>query len=323
MKGILRIEFEGALYHIISRGVGRAPTFLDEKDYTRFLGRLAAVVGDGGLTVYAWCLLVNHFHLLARTPKGGLSHWIRKVLGPYAQWFNARHERTGYLWQGRYKAILVENGSYLVDCSRYIHLNPCRSNRSGRDIGPEEYRWTSFHAYTGGLNPFGIVDTEPVLSFFADPGDGGRLDRYRNYVEDGLDRDNARLPDEERGGVVLGSAAFAREIGRIVSEKKRSLVLAGHTRAVQAASLAKPTLGRIAAVVDSELGRFPFRRRRRIKQFLMKRLTFQESRVIGEFLGLHRATVNRTVLQIEREAADNPELFELLGRLMEMLAGED
>ena len=108
------------------------PTFLDDEDRRHFLGIIGELVDRGDLEVHAFCLMPNHYHLLVCTPHGGLSLWMRHVIGDYVRWFNPRHSRVGHLWQGRYKAILVQDAAYLRECSRYIDhisslLNPNRS----------------------------------------------------------------------------------------------------------------------------------------------------------------------------------------------------
>src|SRR5436309_422779 len=122
-----RIEFPGAIYHVMSRGVARTSTFLDDSEYLRFLCRLGMIVRKGILVVHAYCLMPNHFHLLLETPFGHLGRAMQTLLGSYAQRFNECHDRVGHLWQGRYRGLLVEDGDYFLECSRYIHLNPVRA----------------------------------------------------------------------------------------------------------------------------------------------------------------------------------------------------
>lgn len=108
----------------MSRGVARRATFVDDDDRRAFLEIIGGLVELGALEVFAFCLMPNHYHLLAQTPSGELGRWMRHVNGDYVRRFNVRHRRVGHLWQGRYKAILVEEGKYLRECSRYIHRNP-------------------------------------------------------------------------------------------------------------------------------------------------------------------------------------------------------
>ena len=233
MRSLLRVDFDDAIYHVFSRGVARLPTFVDEIDYRYFLDRISGVVDEGGLVVYAWCLMANHFHLLVRTPRAGLSKWIGKVIGPYARRFNMRHDRSGYLWQGRYRAILVEDGSYLVDCSRYIHLNPCNSCQIEGSGALEDFRWSSYQRYISGRGEGDFTDVDHVFSVFA--GARGRSQRraYKRYVESGIGQKN-KTPEEGSGpGPVYGSDAFVKAVGRRVARQaKEDLVRQPQARAL-------------------------------------------------------------------------------------------
>jgi len=146
MARALRAEFPGAIYHAMARGVARMAVFLDDFDRWALLGQIEARVRKGTLMVHALCLMHNHVHLLCETPFGSLSRIMRDILGNYASAFNRRHGRVGHLWQGRYKALLVQDGNYLLDCSRYIHLNPYNTG-----LEPEYglYPWSSVMTYLG------------------------------------------------------------------------------------------------------------------------------------------------------------------------------
>ena len=126
----LRIEYSGAYYHVSTRGNERKAIFRDEWDRERLLELLARAVKDFHLRLHGYVLMSNHYHLLVETPRGGLSRALRYLNGVYTQAFNRRHRRVGHLFQGRYKAILVDKDAYSLELSRYIHLNPWRVKRS-------------------------------------------------------------------------------------------------------------------------------------------------------------------------------------------------
>ncbi len=157
MSRAIRIEFEGAHYHVMARGAGRAAVFLDDEDRRDFLVIVGELVKGEAFDVHAFCLMPNHYHLLISTPHAGLSRWMRHVDGDYVRHFNFRHKRVGALWQGRYKAILVQDASYLLECSRYIHLNP---NRAKITRPAERYRWSSYRNYVGGLSTVPWYETD-------------------------------------------------------------------------------------------------------------------------------------------------------------------
>src|ERR1051326_2964328 len=119
-----RIEYPGALYHVISRGIERRNLFRDQADHERYLGLIEKAVGRFGFRLYAYCMMSNHVHLAIETGKVPLSRIMRSINTAYAGYFNVRHRRSGYLFQGRYKAFLVDAEGYLLSLVRYIHQNP-------------------------------------------------------------------------------------------------------------------------------------------------------------------------------------------------------
>src|SRR4026208_485607 len=142
----LRVEFPGAIYHLTSRGNARQKVFFPDADRELFLSTLAGVVGRYEWICRAYCLMAKHYHLRVETPKANLSIGMRQLNGIYTQSFNRRHKRVGHLFQGRFKAILVEKESYLLELSRYIHLNPWRVKESN---DPVKYPWSSLGSYVG------------------------------------------------------------------------------------------------------------------------------------------------------------------------------
>ncbi len=134
MSRPLRLEYAGALYHVTSRGNERKPIYLEDDDFELFLECLAGVCERFNWVIHSYCLMTNHYHLLVETPDGNLSKGMRQLNGVFTQDFNRRHKRVGHLFQGRYKAILVDKESYLLELCRYIVLNPVRNNR-GQIIG--------------------------------------------------------------------------------------------------------------------------------------------------------------------------------------------
>jgi putative transposase len=123
----LRIEFPGALYHVTSRGNAREAIVRDDADRQMWLAVLGEVLSRGHWLCHAYCLMDNHYHLLVETPEADLSYGMRQLNGVYTQRFNRQHGRVGHVFQGRFKAILVERDSYLLELSRYIVLNPVRA----------------------------------------------------------------------------------------------------------------------------------------------------------------------------------------------------
>lgn len=181
MSRPLRIEFPGALYHVTSRGDGREAVYLDDRDRTAFLKVLAQVCERFHWACHGYCLMTNHYHLLVETPEAKLGLGMRQLNGVYTQRFNRRHDRVGHVYQGRYKAILVQKESHLLELARYIVLNPVRAGvvRSAR-----EWEWSSYRATAGLLDPPPWLRTDWLLTSFV-ANRGSALKAYRGFVNEG------------------------------------------------------------------------------------------------------------------------------------------
>lgn len=156
----LRIDVEDGLYHVTSRGWERRPIVRDDRDRKRWLDLLERVATRCGWRVFAWALMRNHHHLYLRTPQPNLSAGMHDLNSGYASGFNRRWRRCGSLFQGRFKAVLVEDQSHAVELSRYVHLNPVRASVVER---PEEYAWSSYPDYLAMRRAPAWLDWETVL----------------------------------------------------------------------------------------------------------------------------------------------------------------
>jgi len=199
----LRLEFAGALYHVTARGNARQPIYLDEQDRTLFLDLLGKETEQQRWTCYAYCLMNNHYHLLIETPEANLVRGMQRLNGVYTQAFNRRHRRVGHLFQGRYKAILVDKDAYLQELCRYLVLNPVRAKAV--DV-PGRWRWSSYRATAGEAAAPSWLAVARVRALFS--GRGG----YRRFVAEGIGRASpwAGL----RGQIYLGDADFLERVER-------------------------------------------------------------------------------------------------------------
>lgn len=184
MARALRIQYPGAVYHVMHRGNARQVIFKSRKHYELFLDCLEEVVLLWNIRVHAYSLMPNHYHLLIETPEGNLSRAMRHLNHVYTQRFNRANRRDGHLFRGRYKSILVEEDAYLVELLRYIHLNPVRARLTNV---PEKHEWSSHHLYLGEKKS-NILTTDRLLSYF-----GKRKSRARQnlhaFVLDGVPED--------------------------------------------------------------------------------------------------------------------------------------
>lgn len=178
----LRIEYDGALYHITSRGNEQKPIFKDDTDRNIFLDTLYKVNKRYNWTCHAYCLMDNHYHLIIETPDGNLSKGMRQLNGVYTQAFNKRHKRVGHIFQGRYKAILIQKESHLLEVCRYVVLNPVRA-KSIKSI--EDWKWSSYRATAGIDKSHSCLTTDWILGQFAQKKWAAER-RYREFVEAGI-----------------------------------------------------------------------------------------------------------------------------------------
>jgi putative transposase len=199
----LRIEFPGALYHVTSRGNARAAIFDSDADRFLFLTILSKTVKRFNWICHAYCLMDNHYHLMIETPDGNLSAGMRQLNGVYTQAINRSHVKAGHLFQGRFKAILVEKQSYLTELSRYVVLNPVRA---GMVNIPEDYVWSSYLATLGKATTLDFLTTGSILLCFASSVTQAQL-LYQQFVNEGINRSDTPW-EMLTGQIILGTEAF-------------------------------------------------------------------------------------------------------------------
>lgn len=207
-----RVEFPGAFYHVLARGNQKQKTFLNETDYERYRSRLKHYREKFVFSLYAYVLMPNHVHLLIKTGETPLSKIMQGLQFSYTQYFNRTHRKVGHLFQGRYKAILCEEESYLLELVRYIHLNPVRAGLVRR---PEDYPWSSHPLYLErGKNVW--LEKDFVLGLF-DSRKGRALPRYRSFIEEGMGKGSEQRFYDTRDQRYLGDDDFIER-----TEKKTS-----------------------------------------------------------------------------------------------------
>lgn len=198
----LRLEFAGALYHVTSRGDHSEAIYRDDADRLAWLDILALVCKRYNFIVHAYCQMTNHYHVLIETVDGNLSQGMRQLNGQYTQLFNRRHQLAGHLFQGRYKAILVQKQGYLLEVARYVVLNPLRA-RMVSSLGA--WPWSSHHLLVGARKAPAWFDQEWLLGQFGSTGNVA-VQRYVRFVMAGIGRDSPLQGVNYQ--LILGDAAF-------------------------------------------------------------------------------------------------------------------
>ena len=213
----LRIEYPGAFYHVTSRGNERKTVYLNNRDREKYLSYLESAHERYGAMIHAYCLMGNHYHLLLETPRGNLSQILHHINGAYTTYFNIKRERSGHLFQGRFKGILVDKDEYCKELSRYIHLNPVRA---GMVKTPLEYPWSSYPYFAGRDHKPNWLTTELVLDDFGGEEKRG-FRRYREYVEKGVTNEIENPLKGVIASAFLGSKEFINRIREEYLEKKK------------------------------------------------------------------------------------------------------
>jgi len=276
MSRPLRIEFPGAVYHITGRGNARQRIYRNDEDREQFLSILSHVIDRYGWLCHAYCLMDNHYHILIETHKPNLSLGMRQLNGLYTQSHNRCHGRVGHLFQGRFKAILVEKKSHLLELCRYVVLNPVRAKMVKH---PGKWKWSSYRATAGEVTAPGYLTVDWLLGQF-----GSRLHdaqkKYRAYVAEGIGTPG---PWEKlQGQIYLGGKDFVRkhQPDRLIREVPRRQTQAHRPKL---ADLFKSR---------GDRGRAIFVAYRRYGYRMIE---------IAEHLGVHYATVSRQLRRIENK----------------------
>ena len=214
----LRIEYPGAIYHVMARGNGRQAIFHSDDDYGRINDGLAKTVGRTNWQVMAYVWMPNHIHLFVQTPQPNLSKGMQYLLSGYANWYAKRHQRTGHLFQGRFKAELVEDESYFWTLSRYVHLNPVRGKRP-LVTHPRDWNWSSYNGYCDKRKQQEWVAYEQVLSAWKGEMGGAQPERaYRRFVESGIDQPPKSPMADALDGWLIGSEAFLARVKKLLKQ---------------------------------------------------------------------------------------------------------
>ena len=206
MSRPLRIEYPGAWYHVMNRGAGNRNVFDDDNHRHCFMGLLGDLQRMFHVQTHAYCLLDNHYHLLLHTPDGNLQRAMRHLNGVYTQRYNRLRSTDGPLFRGRYKALLIDVDEYLLNVSRYVHLNPVEA---GVVEQAENYPWTSYAAYIGEAPAPAWLVTGKTLGLI---GVRRVRERYRAFVEAGADEETIQFFARKKLQPVLGGEAFRARV---------------------------------------------------------------------------------------------------------------
>jgi len=322
-----RIEFEGAVYHVMSRGNHQEAVFLDDHDNRIFLDTLAEACGRAGWKVHAFVLMGNHYHLLMETPRPNLVDGMRWLQGTYTKRFNIRHRKWGHLFQGRYKALLVDPGrEYFQTVSNYIHLNPVRvKGYNFEQSRLSEYRWSSYPLYLHPVKRPCWLVAERTLGNFGWVDDRSGREHYRRYMQKRVSEiagmDTPWEADERwskiRRGWCFGGDRFrdtmVATLDDVMTGKRRDSFAGSESRGhdiLEARRLLEKGLTRVELGID-DLGTLKKSDPRKMAvAWLIRRNTVVRNEWISEQLQMGRASKLSFFIKTVEDAEEG-ELFEL------------
>jgi REP element-mobilizing transposase RayT len=218
MSRPLRIEYTGAWYHVMNRGGRYVSIFEDKKDYSQFLDILKDTIETFHIKIAAFCLMQNHYHLLIQTPEPNISRSMRHINGVYTQRFNKLHGYDGALFRGRYKSILVDEDSYLLQVMRYIHRNPVTAGLTDK----LEYPWSSHKAYLSNAKEWGWVSKDKILSML-NRNKSLQKAVYKDFVNTPDNDDFTAIYKKRKLPVILGNEKFLSNIKDRFFKNKRNI----------------------------------------------------------------------------------------------------
>ena len=296
----LRIQYPGAFYHVTARGNERKAIFKNKTDRTKFLSYLESASERYDAHIHAYCLMDNHYHLLLETPRSNLSQILHHVNGAYTTYFNVKRDRSGHLFQGRYKSILVQKDAYCKELSRYIHLNPVRASIVHT---PSEYTWSSYCCFIGLKESPGWLREESVLGYFdKDRSVAQRL--YRDFVEKSLETDLGEPFKEVFASTFLGKEEF-------ISWAKEKWIAYKNVDArnvpVLKRLMTKPSFEAIDQIVESVIGK-ENRLFRKFCIYASHQMVGFPLKEIGAYYNMRGSAVSQSNRRLKQSISKNKEL---------------
>lgn len=279
----LRIEYEGAIYHVTVRGNERRKIFFSRRDYEKFKEYLAEAKEKYRFHIHAYVLMTNHYHLIIETPEKNLSKIMHYLNSSYTTYTNIKRKRSGHLFQGRYKAIVVDKDSYLLELSRYMHLNPVRA---GMVEKPEDSPHSSYRAYISG-NTENILTCDTILGMFGKSEKPARK-KYQTFVELALGEETESPLKQTYGGIILGTENFIRTVLSQIEDEHLEKAEVSHRKSLRS------TIGveEIIEVIRGKYGTGPDECTKHSRNearnaciYLLKKYTSASNVEIGELFG--------------------------------------
>lgn len=313
----LRVQYENATYHVFARGHRKEKIFLDDRDREKFLEILEETWRKYTLRIYCYVLMPNHYHLVMSTPAANLSDAMHYLNTSYANWFRTRHQIVGSIFQGRYKALLVDKDNYLLVLSAYVHLNPLKA---GIVEDLSTYRWSSYRAYVGKTKPSSFLDIGEILDQF---GEKNPYRSYEKFVADQWEKYSEEREEEFEQGIVIGDEDFKEKVLAMLKGiskiEERELPAARKLRLLNAEDVERVMEEEFGVKKEDIYNKKRGNVWRKLYLFGLKEFTALRLTEIGERLGMDYTAVSQAAKRLKLEAAEKRELKELVERLRKRL----
>lgn len=318
----IRIEFEGAVYHVTSRGNERRKIFYSKKDYEKFKEYVGEAKEKYRFILHGYVLMTNHYHLLIETPEKNLSKIMHHINSSYTTYTNVKRKRSGHLFQGRFKAIVVDKDSYLLELSRYLHLNPVRAKIAER---PEDYPYSSYKTYILAQGE-ALVTRSTILEMFTTKEAEARK-RYKTFVEASIGEDVESPMKKVYGGMILGGESFIKDVLGKIEEGQLEKEAVSHRKALRAPYGAETVLQAVCkhyGISQDEVTSASGGEARKVCVYLMKKHTTAHTREIGDLLHMRYAAAAKMYQRFAKELAKDEDLrrvIEVVGKRLSYVEG--
>lgn len=294
-----RLQGEGFFYHVTSRGNDRKKIYLSDYDYNKFLEYLKSAKEKHKFHLYAYCLMGNHYHLLLETTKPNLSKIMQYIGTSYTTYYNVKRKKSGHLFQGRYKSIIIDKDSYLLELTRYIHLNPVRAKIVSE---PQKYKWSSFGGYLRKQGD-GYIDKQEIAKYVT-----FKPEQYKQFVIEGI-KSGINPFKNIYAGFILGSTEFIKEKIAILKNEVETKEFS-----YKKALLSNVTIEQILNAISKKYKVNPdtlckIRNKpsfeKKLAIYLAKRYTHLTNREIGNIFIIGSTAAIKAARSIERVMAEN------------------
>ena len=313
-----RIQYAGAIYHIMSRGVGNGKIFISSEDYIHFVSYLEKAVEKFNIEMFAYVLMTNHYHLLLRTTEPNISKVMQWIQTAYSIYYNRKRDRSGHLFQGRFKCVIVEDESYWMKLSLYIHLNPVRA---GIVDNVSNYKWSSYHDYINLTKENNWLDSDAVLKEYGINKKESKKE-YRKLIRCVSGKEKEFLEDLKYG-IILGSDEFlAWTQKKFIDPKCKRDPDVPQKRQISDDGILNKVIEEIVDNYKIEKERL-FERKRRIPveardvgMYILKNNTGLKNKEIGAVFGVSESAVNKAAIRLSGQINTKKHLKKKIDKIL-------